>query len=83
MQLFNLKLDVGDGVYRGGRREVCRGVVGVRERERRGKKDIVAGTEEIKKQSRERDSKIVELILLFTVVKLVSLSVQKPILPFL
>lgn len=53
------------------------------EKERGEKKDIVSGTEDIKKQSRERDSKIVELILLFTVVKLASLSVQRPILPFL
>lgn len=49
----------------------------------RKKKYIVSRTEDIKKQSWERDSKIVELILLFTVVKLVSLSVQRPILPFL
>lgn len=62
---------------------MCRGLEGVRERDGGGKKDIVSGTEDIKKQSRERDSKIVELILLFTVVKLVSLSVQRPILPFL
>lgn len=58
MQVFNLKLDGGDGACRGGRKETCRGVVGVREREREGeKKDIVSGTEDIKKQSRERDSK--------------------------
>lgn len=82
MQVFNLKLDVGDGVCRGGRKDVCRGAVGVRERERGEKKDV-AGREDIKRQSRERDSKIVELILVFTDVKLVSLSVQKPILPFL
>lgn len=53
------------------------------EKERGGEKKDVAGREDIKRQSRERDSKIVELILVFTDVKLVSLSVQKPILPFL
>lgn len=75
MQVLNLKLDGGGG-GRGEKGNVER--VGGRERG-----DNVSGIEDIAKQNRVRDSKIVELILLFNVVKLVSLSVQRPILPFL
>lgn len=42
-----------------------------------------SGIEKITKQNRGRDSKTVELILLFNIVKLVSLAVQRHILPFL
>lgn len=83
MQVFNLKLDGGDGACRGGRKETCRGVVGVKERERGKKKTLSLEQKTLKNRAEKEIPKIVELILLFTVVKLVSLSVQRPILPFL
>lgn len=58
MQVFNQKLDGGDGGCREGRKELCRGLEGVRQREGGKKKTLSLGQKTLKNRAEKEIPKL-------------------------